>query len=88
MGHGSHTLEFTDISSSLGCMHKASFDPVNEGGHDTFAQCLGCTLVINEVFRYYQHTKGTNNIISESLSRDFHILDHSLTKILNSILPP
>ena len=29
--HISHVLVFTDSSGALGWMHKASFDPVNEG---------------------------------------------------------
>ena len=49
LGHGSHILAFTDISSYLGWIPKASFDPVNEGCYDMVAQCLGCTLVGNEV---------------------------------------
>ena len=38
LGHGDHILAFTDISSSLSWMHKSSFEPVNEGGHDTVAR--------------------------------------------------
>ena len=88
LGHGSHVLYFTYISSALGCMHKASFGPVNEGGHDTFPRWLGWTLVSNEASLYSQHIKGTDNIIADSLSRDFNISDQYLTKNINSILPP
>ena len=35
LGNGDHILAFTDISRDIGWMHKASFDPVNEGGHKT-----------------------------------------------------
>ena len=35
LGHVSHVPAFTDRSSSLGWMYKASSDPLNEGGYDT-----------------------------------------------------
>ena len=61
--HGNHVLAFTDISSAFGWMHKASFDPVNKGGHDTVAQWLGWTIFSNMASLYYQKIKGTENII-------------------------
>ena len=62
LGHGSNILEFTDISSALGWMHKASFDPVNAESHDVVARFLGWTLVSNETSLYSQHITGTENI--------------------------
>ena len=72
---GSHILAFTDSSSALGWMHKASFDPVNAESHDAVAQWLGWTLVSNETSLYSQYIKETENTIADSLSRDFHKLD-------------
>ena len=43
MGKGSHILAFTDISSALGWMYKASFDPVNAESNDSVARCIGWT---------------------------------------------
>ena len=80
LGHKSHVLAFTDSSITLGWMHKASFDPVNEVCHDTVARWLGLTLASQRALVYYQHIKGTKNIIEDSLSRDFNISDQSLTK--------
>ena len=37
LGQASHIMSFTDSSSSLGWIHKASFDPVEEGPHDMIA---------------------------------------------------
>ena len=88
IGNVSHTLPFIDSSSALGWMHKASFDPVNKEGHYMGSRWLGRNLFSNEVSLYCQHSKGTKNIIAESLSRDFHISDQSLTNIFNSILSP
>ena len=88
LGHRSHILSFTGISSALRWMHEASFDPVNKGGHDTVAQWLGCTLVSNEASLYSQHIKVTKNIIVDSHSRDFNISYQSLTQHFSSILTP
>ena len=59
MGHGSHILAFTDSSSTLGWMHKASFDPVNTESHYDVACWLGWTIIINETYLYSQHINGT-----------------------------
>ena len=59
MGQGSQTLAFTDSSSALGWMHKASFDPVNAESCDLVAHWIGWTLVSNETALYSQHIKGT-----------------------------
>ena len=69
-------------------MHKVSFEPVNEEGHDTVNWWMFWTLVSDEVYLYSQHIKVTKNTIAELLSRYFHILYQSLTNIFNSILPP
>ena len=87
LGQGSQILEFTDSSSALGWMHKASFDPVNTEYHDALARWLGWTLVSNETSLYSQNTKGTENITADSLSRDFHKSDQTLTKNFDQILP-
>ena len=80
MGQGSHILAFTDSSSALGWMQKVSFDPVNAESHNAVARWLGLKLVSNETSLYSQHIKETENIIADSLSRDFHRSYHTLTK--------
>ena len=87
LGQGSHIMAFTDSSSALGWMHKAYFDPVNTESYNTVARWLGCTLDSNETSIYSQHIEGTANIIADSLSRDFHKSDQTLTKIFYLILP-
>ena len=51
-------------------------------------QWIGWTLFSNKASLYSQRIKGTNNIIVDSLSRDFDISDQYLTKHFKSILPP
>ena len=86
LGQVSHILVFTDSSSALGWIHKTSYDPVNSGSHDYVARWIGWTLVSNETCLYSQHVKGTEEIIADSLSQDFHISDQTLTKTFNRIL--
>ena len=57
--HGYHILAFTYSSSDLRWMHKASFEPVNEGGHYMVAQWLRWIIISNEAFIYSQHIKGS-----------------------------
>ena len=61
MGQGSHILEFTDSSSTLGWMHKEYLDPVNSESNDAVACWLGWTLVSNKTSIYSQHIKGNRN---------------------------
>ena len=84
MGQGSHILVFKDSSSTLVWMQKESFDPVNSESHDAVARWLGWTLVSNKKSLYSQHIKGTENIIADSLSRDFHMSDQTLKIIEHS----
>ena len=83
MGQGSHILAFTESYNALGWMNKAYFDPVNVEYHNAVTRWLGWTLVSNETSLYSQHIK----VIVDSLSRDFHRSDQTLTKHFNQILP-
>ena len=87
-GQGSHILAFTDSYRALGWMHKASFDPVNAESHDAVSPLPGWTMESNRTSLYSQHIKGTENIIADSLLRDFHRSDQTLTKNSNQILQP
>ena len=67
MGQGSHILVFTDSSSALFWIHKASFDPVNAESHDAVARWIGWTLVSNETSLYSQRI-ATSRIPSQGIS--------------------
>ena len=86
MGQVSQILELTDSSSALGWMHKASLYPVNEESHNTVSRWLERTLVSKYTSLYLQQIKGTEHIIANPLSRDFHRSDQTLTNKFNQIL--
>ena len=87
MVQGSHILAFIDSSSALVWMYKASFDPENEESHDAVARWLGQKIVSNETSLYSKQIKVTENIIADSLSRDFYRSYQTLQKHFNQIIP-
>ena len=76
-----------DGSSAQGWIQKSSFDPFREEPHDKVAIWFGWTLIIKKVYLYSHHIKLTNNIIEDSLSREFHPSDKSFINIFKHILP-
>ena len=88
LGQVSHILAFTDISSALGWMHKASFDPLDSESQNSVSRWIGWTLVSNETYLYSQHIKGIEKIIADYLSQYFHMSDQTLTNKFNRILSP
>ena len=61
---------------------------MNAESHNAVALWIGWTLISNKTSLYSQHIKGIEKIIADSLSRDFHMSDQTLTNNLNQILPP
>ena len=80
-------LAFTDNSSALCWLLRSNFDPVKEQPHDKVSRDLAWFCMDRNVSLFAQHIKGINNIIADSLSRDFHLSDIDLTNILCSHLP-
>ena len=79
-------LAFTDSSSALGWMYKASF-PIEQHTHDKVARWLALKSIDNNATLYSQHIKGSHNFIADSLSRDHHIDESVLTSAFLSLLP-
>ena len=89
LNHGKNNqkiLAFTDSSSALGWLFKASF-PTSMPHHDTTARYLAASLIRRDSSLYSQHVPGKHNIIADSLSRDLHIPPLTLTNILCRTLP-
>jgi hypothetical protein len=81
-------MAYTDSSSALGWLYKASFNPVTQEAHNHVARTLARFLINNEMSLYSQHIPCKQNIIADSLSRDFHITGTKLTFLLNNIFNP
>lgn len=80
-------LSFTDSSSALGWLYHSTFNPVSHPKHDDAARHLALLLFNHEAALYPNHIPGKRNVIADSLSRDFHLTDTSLTSLLHSISP-
>ena len=72
----------TDNSSAVGWLFKANFDPNTQQKHDK-----ATILLDSESALYPQHIPGAENIVADSLSRDFHIGDKHLQLLLSSLFP-
>ena len=81
---GIKILSFTDSSSALGWLHHSTFNPIENPLHDEAARYFATMLLDNNSSLYSQHIKGKNNVIADSLSRDFHHDDLTLISKLYS----
>jgi hypothetical protein len=79
-----HILAFTDNSSALGWMYHSTFNPVQNPKHDELARFLATLLFDNQATLHSEHIKGEENIVADSLSRDFHLDAPTLTNLLTS----
>jgi len=79
-------LAFTDSSSALGWLYKASFT-YNQPAHDEVARWLAKILIDNDSALYSQHIRGIHNIIADMLSRDCHIPTTHLVYMFKLLLP-
>ena len=77
----------TDNSSAVGWLYKANFDPNIQQKHDIIARHMATILLESETALYPQHVPGEENIVADSLSRDFHIQDKHLQLLLTSLFP-
>ena len=75
-------LAYTDSSSALGWLYKASFSS-SMPAHDKVARWLALELMSYDSALYSQHIRGRHNIIADSLSRDHYL---SITQLTNSFL--
>ena len=79
-------LSFTDNSSALGWMYKASFSETMVE-HDHVARWLATQLMKHDSALYSQHIRGVENFIADSLSRDHHLTIQQLTFAFTHLLP-
>lgn len=83
---GQKILAFTDSTSALGWLYKASFSE-SKPIHDKVARWLALKLMERDSVLYSQHIKGTHDVIADSLSCDHHLFDNQLTMLFKILLP-
>ena len=84
---GKKFLAFTDNSSALGWLYKASFHPATKNHHDKIARYFARFMMKNEHSLYASHIPGVCNEVADALSRRFDLNDKNLTDSLISSFP-
>lgn len=80
-------LCLSDNNSAVGWLQKSNFDSDKQSRHDTVVMKLASLLLEHDTTMYPLYIKGDQNVISDALSRDFHLSDKKLTFALTSLFP-
>ena len=77
-------LSLLDNSSAISWIFKSSFDYSSKSLNSHLARHLATMMLDNDACLYSQHIAGSNNVIADSLSRDFHMPSHTLSSLIRS----
>jgi len=80
-------LSQTDSTSAAGWLRKSCFDEDTHPAQMHIARMLARVMLMAKSCLYSQWFEGKANIISDCLSRDFHLTDNKLTSLLTSHVP-
>ena len=82
-------LSMTDSTTSAGWLRKSNFTDDSAAESDAHLGCKmelardhALRLIHNDIKEYSQWFAGTKNGVSDCLSRDFHLDDHSISNLL------
>ena len=87
------SISLTDSTTSAGWLRKSNFSDTGENAEHFHAKLQvarshATRFIDNDIREYSQWFPGKHNIIADSLSRDFHLSNKTLTSVVRSILPP
>ena len=85
-GKNRKILAFTDSSSDLGWLYKASFSN-SQVTHAKYARCFARMIMRKDSALYSQHICGVHDVITDSLLQDHHTSDNQLTFMLKNLFP-
>ena len=80
-------LHRSDSTSSVGWMHKSNHDPEEAPIHDEIARYHARHTMSIKACNYSQHLPGIDNVVTDCLSRDFHLSDDQIVAMLTSVHP-
>ncbi len=80
-------LSLGDSSSTTSWLHKSNHDPASSPVHNEIARWHASNLLEHQASDYSQHIAGSDNIVPDSLSRDFHLSDTQLLSLLKHTCP-
>ena len=68
-------------------MNKPNHDPHEAPIHDAISRFHACFMMSLKACHYSQHLPGIENVVTDCLSRDFHLSDVQITAMLTSVHP-
>ena len=77
-------LSVSDSSSVVSWLYKSNHDPNSSPCHNELARWHAQNLLEAEACDYSQHIKGPENVVADSLSRDFHLSDNKILSLLQT----
>ena len=85
-GRNRRILAFSDSSSALGWLYRASFAQ-GQDCHDSVARAFAKLMIKADSALYSQHIQGRHNVLADMLSRDHHISNAILTLTFHTLFP-
>ena len=80
-------LHRSDSTSAVGWMYKSNHDPVGAPIHNEIACYHARHTLAMSACNYSQHLPGCENVVTDCLSRDFHLSDAQIVAMLTSVHP-
>ena len=80
-------LHRSDNTSAVGWMHKSNHDPDEAPIHNAISRFHASFMMSRKACHYSQHLPGIENVVTDCLSRDFHLSDAQITAMLTSVHP-
>ena len=80
-------LHQSDSTTSVGWMHKSNHDPEDAPIHNAIARYHARHTMSIKACNYSQHIPGSENVVTDCLSRDFHLSDAQIVAMLTSVHP-
>ena len=80
-------LHRSDSTSAVGWMYKSNHDPVGAPIHNEIARYHARHTLAMNACNYSQHLPGCENVVTDCLSRDFHLSDAQISAMLTSVHP-
>ena len=80
-------LNMSDSTSTVGWLKKSNHDPHEAPIHAEVARFQARTIMKINACTYSQHLPGKMNVVTDSLSRDFHLSNEQLISMLTSLHP-
>jgi hypothetical protein len=80
-------LSLSDNSSTVAWLHKSNHDPTSSPIHNAIGRWHARNLLSHDACDYSQHIQGSENLVADSLSRDFHLNDNEILTLLSKSCP-